>query len=117
MGLYKAPDHTALYRFMRRLDERTLVAALAEATRRLPAPGHAQREEEPTATVAVDATGLAPGALSTFYVRRTPNRGGEPMLWRRWLKWFVVVDTDRQILLAQEACSGPYNGSAMLRAR
>ena len=39
------------------------------------------------------------------------------MLWRRrWLKWLiVVVDTDRQILLlAQEACSRPYNGSAML---
>jgi hypothetical protein len=65
---------------------------------------------------AVDATGLAPGAISTFfYVRRTQNRGGEPMLWRRWLKWLVVVDTERQVVLAQEACSGPYNGSAMLR--
>jgi IS5 family transposase len=32
------------------------------------------------------------------------------------LKWLVVVlDTDRQILLAQEACSGPYDGSALLR--
>ena len=30
--------------------------------------------------MAVDATGLAPGAISTFYVRRTHNRGGEPML-------------------------------------
>jgi hypothetical protein len=67
--------------------------------------------------VAVDATGLAPGAISTFYVRRTHNRGDEPMLWpRRWLKWLVVVVTDRQMMLAQdEACSGPYNGSAMLR--
>src|SRR3712207_7059111 len=37
------------------------------------------------------------------------------MLWRRWLKWLIVVDTKRQVLLAQEACSGPYNGSAMLR--
>jgi hypothetical protein len=37
------------------------------------------------------------------------------MLWRKWLKWLVVVDTERQVLLAQEACSGPYNGSAMLR--
>ncbi|MBV9454052.1 MAG: transposase [Rubrobacter sp.] len=26
-----------------------------------------------------------------------------------------MVDTARQIVLAQEACSGPYNGSAMLR--
>jgi hypothetical protein len=25
------------------------------------------------------------------------------------------VDTDRQLVLAQDACSGPYNGSAMLR--
>jgi hypothetical protein len=31
------------------------------------------------------------------------------------IKWLVVVDTDRQMVLAQEACSGPYNGSAMLR--
>jgi hypothetical protein len=37
------------------------------------------------------------------------------MLWRKWLKWLVVVDTDRQMVLTQEACSGPYNGSAMLR--
>ena len=115
LGLRKVPDHTTLYRFMRRLDERTLGAAVAEAARRLPAAGHAQHNEQPTATVAVDATGLAPGAVSTFYVRRTRNRGGEPMLWRRWLKWLVVVDTDRQVLLAQQACSGPYNGSAMLR--
>src|SRR5215207_300167 len=100
---------------MRRLDERSLVAPLAEAARRLPARGHAQRKEQPTATVAVDATGLAPRAGSTFSVQRMRNRGGEPRLWRRWLKWLVVVDTDRQILLAQEACSGPYNGSAMLR--
>src|SRR3712207_6568056 len=37
------------------------------------------------------------------------------MLWRRWLKWLVVVDTDHQMVLAQEARSGPYNCSAMLR--
>jgi hypothetical protein len=65
--------------------------------------------------VAVDASGLSPGAISTFYVQRTQNRDGKPMLWRRWLKWLVVVDTQSQLVLAQEACSGPYNGSAMLR--
>jgi len=114
LGLRKAPDHTTLYRFLRRLDERTLVAALNESVRCAPKrPDHHEREL--AATVAVDATGLAPGTISTFYVRRTQNRGGEPMLWRKWLKWLVVVDTDRQIVLAQEACSGPYNGSAMLR--
>ena len=113
LGLRKAPDHTTLYRFLRRLDERALVAALDESVRCVPKANH--HEQEPAAIVAVDATGLAPGAISTFYVRRTHKRGGEPMLWRRWLKWLIVVDTDRQIVLAQQACSGPYNGSAMLR--
>jgi hypothetical protein len=97
LGLRKAPDHTTLYRFLRRLDERTLVAALNESVRCAPkGPDH--HEQEPAATVAVDATGLAkPGTISTFYVWRTQNRGGEPMLWRsKWLKWLVVVvDTDR----------------------
>ena len=45
--------------------------------------------------MAVDATGLAPGAISTFYVWRTHNRGGEPMLWRRWLisgsSWWTLI--------------------------
>ena len=113
LGLRKAPDHTTLYRFMRRLDEQTLLDALNETVRRMPASSHTRRESP--AIAAVDATGLASGAISTFYVRRTRNRGGEPMLWRRWLKWLIVVDTKRQIVLAHEACSGPYNGSAMLR--
>ncbi len=111
----KVPDQTTLYSLLQRLDERILVAALTETARRLPAPGHVHQEEGPAATVAVDATGLAPDAISTFYVQRSHNRSGEPMPWRRWLKWLIVVDTKRQILLAQEACSGPYNGSAMLR--
>jgi len=97
-------SHTTLYHFLRRLDERgALVAALNETIRRLPKLD--PHEQEPAAILAVDATGLAPGAISTFYVRRTHKCGGEPMLWRRWLKWLVVVDTDRQMVLAQEACS------------
>lgn len=115
LGLHKAPDHTTLYRFLRRLDERALATALNESVRHLSKKSGYYEQEEPAATVAVDATGLVPGAISTFYVRRTRNRAGEPMLWRKWLKWLVVVDTDRQVVLAQEACSGPYNGSAMLR--
>jgi hypothetical protein len=98
---------------LRRLDEHILVATLGENFQRLPKPDH--HEQEPVATVAVDATGLASGAISTFYVRRTRDRERKPMLWRSWLKWLVVVDTDRQMVLAQEARSGPYNGSAMLR--
>ena len=71
LGLPKAPDHTTLYRFMRRLDEQTLLAALNETVRRMPASNHARRG--PSATAALDATGLAPGAISTFYVQRTQN--------------------------------------------
>ena len=80
LGLPKAPDHTTIYRFMRRLDEQTLLAALNETVRRMLASNHARRG--PSATAALDATGLAPGAISTFYVQRTQNRGGKPMLWR-----------------------------------
>jgi hypothetical protein len=79
LGLRKAPDHTTLYRFMRRLDEQTLLAALNESVRRMPTSNHTRRESPVTA--AVDATGLAPGAISTFYVRRMHNHGGTPMLW------------------------------------
>lgn len=52
LGLHKAPDHTTLYRFLRRLDERTLVTALNESVRRLlPKPGY-HEQNEPAATVA-----------------------------------------------------------------
>jgi hypothetical protein len=99
------------------LDKQALVAAaLNETVRRLATSSRAQPEEVSAATVAADTIGLAPVALSIFYVRRTHNRGDEPMLWRRWLKWLIVVDAKRQVLLVQEACSsGPYNSSAMLR--
>ena len=119
LGLDKAPDYTTLHRFLNRLDEQVLVRALGETVRRgTPTSRHAHHDDQQgvyRAIVAVDATGLSPGAISTFYVQRTQNRGGKPMLWRRWLKWLVLVDTQSQLVLAQEACSGPYNGSAMLR--
>ena len=35
------------------------------------------------------------------------------LLWR--LTRLVVVDTERQVLLVQDACSSPYNSSAVLR--
>ncbi len=87
-----------------------MVAALAETVRRSSETGRA-RQDEPASTVAVDATGLAPDAIGTCYVQRAHDRGGKPMLRRRWLKW----STKHQVLLAQAACSGPYNGSVMLR--
>lgn len=63
---------------------------------------------------AVDATGLAPGAISTFFVNRKRDRG-QGLPWRYWLKWVVVVDTKHQLLLAQIAKRGSYNDCAMLR--
>jgi hypothetical protein len=100
-----------------------LVRALGETVRRGPPPSRRahpdsddDQRKKPQAIVAVDATGLSPGAISTFYVQRTQNRGGKLMLWRKWLEWLVVVDNQSQLVLAQESYSGLYNGSAMLRS-
>src|SRR5262249_24861026 len=66
------------------------------------------------ATVAVEATGLAPGAISAFFVKRAKDR--EPgFTWRHWLKWTMVADVDRRIILAQTARRGPTNDCATLR--
>jgi hypothetical protein len=66
--------------------------------------------------VAVDATGLAQGAVSTFFVRRMHHHGQKPLPWRHWLKWLVVVDLDQQFLLSQRARRGPWNDCASLPA-
>ena len=74
--------------------------------------------------MAVDATGLAPGAItpgaiSTFFVNRVRDRG-PGLTWRHWLKWVVVVDLPRrlilaQLILAQVAKPGPTTDGAPLR--
>ncbi len=107
LGLASAPDHTTLYRFMRRLDASTLQRLLVAVVERMPA-AHAGT------VVAVDATGLAPGAISTFFVNRKRD-SGEGLPWRQWLKWLVAVDGRRQLILAQLAKRGPTNDSATLR--
>src|SRR5213075_2422516 len=66
-------------------------------------------------TVAVDATGLAPGAISTFFIRRREQHGGAAMPWRYWLKWLLAVDTRLRVILAQRAHPGPVNDCATLR--
>ena len=38
-----------------------------------------------------------------------------PMPWRYWLKWLVVVDLHRQLVLAQKDHAGPTNDGANLR--
>ena len=66
--------------------------------------------------MAVDATGLAQGAVSTFFVRRMHHPGQKPLPWRHWLKWVVVADVDQQFLLSQIARRGPWNDCANLPA-
>jgi hypothetical protein len=64
----------------------------------------------------VDATGLAQGAVSTFFVRRMHHHGQKPLPWRHWLKWAVAVDLDQQFVLSQLARRGPWNDCANLPA-
>src|SRR3974377_920760 len=66
------------------------------------------------ARVAVDATGLAQGAVSTFFVRRMHHHRQKPLPWRHWLKWVVVADLDQKFLLSQIARRGPWNDCANL---
>lgn len=109
LGLKQAPDYTTFYRFMRRLSAEQIQTALQETALEIMKNGSTKRT-----VFAVDATGLAPGAISTFFINRKRDRG-EGLPWRYWLKWVVVVETKHQLLLAQIAKRGPYNDCALLR--
>jgi Transposase DDE domain/Transposase domain (DUF772) len=112
-GLTSVPDLTTLYRFLQRLDEQTIDRAVGETVRRLRgARGKGRRR----ARVGVDATGLAQGAVSTFFVRRLHHHGQKPLPGRHWLKWVAVADLDQQFLLSQRARRGPWNDCANLPA-
>ena len=100
LELHQVPDYTTLYRFFRRLDEEIISRALAQAVGRLPPPPAGGT------TVAVDATGLAPGSISTFFVKRAKD-WGDGLPWRYWLKWVIAVDVPRRAVLAQVAKQGP----------
>jgi len=92
LGLKQTPDYTTFHRFMRRLNADLIQTALQEAALQ----------------TMKDATGLAPGTISTFFINRKRDRG-QGLPWRYWLKWVVVVETKHQLLLAQIAKRGPYN--------
>ena len=108
LRLRTVPDYTTLYRFLLRLEEDDVARAMNEIVRRMPG-----RWRSP-ATVAVDATGLAPGAVSSYFIRRVEHFGDKPRTWKHWLKWLAVVDVDRQIILAQHARQAPWNDCATL---
>jgi hypothetical protein len=103
------PNSKILDRFLRRLSEATLEQTLNEGARRLmPA------EEIRRATVAIDATGLTPGAINIFFVMRDKDQ--EPgITWRHWLQWTMVVAFDYRVILAQTARRGLDNDCATLR--
>ncbi len=98
LGPERAPDHTTPYRFMRRVTDEVLDSVLIAVARRL-VPRRRGRERK-KATVAVDAAGLAPGSVSTFFINRRTDRGGG-LPWRHWCKWTAVVDVPRRCVLAQ----------------
>jgi len=109
LRLRSVPDYTTLYRFLRRLDEAAIARCLNEVVRRMKLPGARRR-----AQVTIDATGLAQGAVSTFFVRRMYHHTQQPLPWRHWLKWLAVVDLKRQFILAQSARQAPWNDCAHL---
>ena len=85
-----------MYRVLRRLDEAVLEQLLsAVVPRRVPPPDR-------QTTVVVDATGLAPGAICTFFVKRAKDRG-EGSTWRHWRKWTMAAAVDRRWTVAQTA--------------
>ncbi len=112
LELRSVPDYTTLYPFLKRLEEETIHQPMSEVARRFPAPDRSRRR----ARVAVDATGLAQGAIRTFFVRRQYHHPQRPLPWRHWLKWLAVVDLDRQLIVAQRARRGPWNDCAHLPA-
>jgi hypothetical protein len=113
LELQAVPDYSTLFRFMLRVEEQLIAQVLAEVVRRF----HKSRpaSDETKSTVAVDATGLAPGAISTFFIRRREQHGGAAMPWRYWLKWLLAIDTRLRLILAQKAHRGPVNDCATLR--
>ena len=71
LRLRSVPDYATLYRFLRRLDEDAITYALNEAVHRMALPAAAPR-------LVVDATRLAQGAVSTFFVRRMCHHTQQP---------------------------------------
>jgi len=107
LRLRSVPDHTTLCRFLARLDPTDVALVLAEIGRRL--PPQPPRGRRRGAIVAVDATGLTTGAVSTYFVRRLEEATGQRRSRAHWLKWLIAVDTARRLIVAQDPHRGPVN--------
>lgn len=117
LGLRHVPDYSTLCRFVARLEPAAITRVLAEVVQRLgPPPGPRSRRRPAGVIVAVDATGLATGAVSTYFVRRVEEATGRPRSRAHWLKGLIAVDTSRQLILAQDPHQGPVNDVRRLPA-
>lgn len=103
LRLSSVPDYTTLYRFLRRLPDDAIENVLGESVRRL----RLGRRPGPV-SAAVDGTGLAPQAVSTYFLRRVEEHSGGKLRYKHYLKWLVIADVRQQILLAQRARQGPW---------
>jgi hypothetical protein len=77
LQLTRVPDHTTLWRFLDRVPLAVLQDLLAEVLRRC-APPSGPRGGRRRAVVAVDATGLTTGSVSTYFERRRQELTGQP---------------------------------------
>ena len=116
LQLNPAPDCTTPYRFLARLDPADVARAMNEIVRRRPGRWRKPALNLPkgAATAAVDATGLAQAAVSSYFIRRVEHFGQKQRTWKHWLKWLAAVDVERQIILAQWARQAPWNDCATL---
>jgi len=103
LRLSSVPDYTTLYRFLRRLPDDAIDNVLGESLRRL-----RRGRRHGRVSVAVDGTGLAPQAVSTYFLRRVEQHAGGKIRYKHFLKWLVIADVHQQILLAQRARQGPW---------
>jgi hypothetical protein len=117
LGLRRVPDYTTLWRFFARLDDAVLERMLGEVARRFGPPPRGPGGRRPAGSVlAADATGLATGSVSTYFVRREADFRGRPRERAYWLKWVALADLTRGLILAQAAHRGPRPASRALPA-
>jgi hypothetical protein len=113
LRLGHVPHHTTVLRFLERTDPAMFDAVLAEIVRRFPPdepPPRGRRRARPLSLL-IDATGLNPGKLSSYFLLREQDVTGRPRRRGWWLKWLLVIDADRQLILTQRALIGPRNDS------
>jgi hypothetical protein len=88
LGLNSVPDYTEPYRFLARLDPADVARGMNKIVRRMPGTWRSP------ATISVDATGLAQGAVSIYFIRWVEHLGQPQRTWKHWLKWLTVVDVE-----------------------